>query len=161
MWRPSTESLLAYQRRISCHLWVCLSRSAAFSLSLSLSLPVFEHSRRFGPLLSASFRFSCWLQPTANEYDRPYSIFFPHPVLWLIVHFRLPPVRGSWIGDASCFCRAKLSCRRTFGPKVLHGLWWPRSQFKHFSFMLTHWGRQGSFKLFKRPFPGFLTILTL
>jgi hypothetical protein len=27
--------------------------------------------------------------------------------------------------------------------------------------MLTHWGRLGSFKLFKRPFPGFLTILTL
>ena len=26
---------------------------------------------------------------------------------------------------------------------------------------LTHWGRSGSFKLFKRPFPGFLTILTL
>jgi hypothetical protein len=26
---------------------------------------------------------------------------------------------------------------------------------------LTHWGRAGSFKLFKRPFPGFLTILTL
>ena len=26
---------------------------------------------------------------------------------------------------------------------------------------LTHWGREGSFKLFKRPFPGFLTILTL
>ena len=26
---------------------------------------------------------------------------------------------------------------------------------------LTHWGRLGSFKLFKRPFPGFLTILTL
>ena len=28
-------------------------------------------------------------------------------------------------------------------------------------FKLTHWGRLGSFKLFKRPFPGFLTILTL
>jgi len=30
--------------------------------------------------------------------------------------------------------------------------------------ILTHWGREGSFKLFKlfkRPFPGFLTILTL
>jgi len=27
--------------------------------------------------------------------------------------------------------------------------------------VLTHWGRSGSFKLFKRPFPGFLTILTL
>jgi len=26
---------------------------------------------------------------------------------------------------------------------------------------LTHCGRRGSFKLFKRPFPGFLTILTL
>ena len=26
---------------------------------------------------------------------------------------------------------------------------------------LTHWGREGSFKLFKRPLPGFLTILTL
>jgi len=26
---------------------------------------------------------------------------------------------------------------------------------------LTHWGRLGSFKLFKRSFPGFLTILTL
>jgi len=26
---------------------------------------------------------------------------------------------------------------------------------------LTHWGREGSFKLFKRPFPGFLIILTL
>jgi len=27
--------------------------------------------------------------------------------------------------------------------------------------VLTHCGREGSFKLFKRPFPGFLTILTL
>jgi len=27
--------------------------------------------------------------------------------------------------------------------------------------LLTHWGWAGSFKLFKRPFPGFLTILTL
>jgi len=27
--------------------------------------------------------------------------------------------------------------------------------------VLTHWGRDGSFKLFKRPFPGFLTILIL
>ena len=27
--------------------------------------------------------------------------------------------------------------------------------------LLTHCGREGSFKLFKRPFPGFLTILTL
>ena len=27
--------------------------------------------------------------------------------------------------------------------------------------LLTHWGRSGSFKLFKRPLPGFLTILTL
>ena len=26
---------------------------------------------------------------------------------------------------------------------------------------LTHWGREGSFKLLKRPFLGFLTILTL
>jgi len=26
---------------------------------------------------------------------------------------------------------------------------------------LKHWGRSGTFKLFKRPFPGFLTILTL
>jgi len=26
---------------------------------------------------------------------------------------------------------------------------------------LTHWGREGSFKLFKRPLPGSLTILTL
>jgi len=29
------------------------------------------------------------------------------------------------------------------------------------SICLTHWGRLGSFKLFKRPFQGFLTILTL
>jgi len=28
-------------------------------------------------------------------------------------------------------------------------------------FQEDHWGREGSFKLFKRPFPGFLTILIL
>jgi len=28
-------------------------------------------------------------------------------------------------------------------------------------YTLTHWGRLGSFKLFKRPLPGILTILTL
>jgi hypothetical protein len=98
--------------------------SVSQQVSSLLSLPVFEQSHRFAPLLSASFRSSCWQQPTVNEYDRPYStFFFSHSVLWLMVHFRLPPVRGSWIGDASCFCCVKLSCRRTVGPKALHGLW--------------------------------------
>jgi len=37
MWRRSTESILAYQRRISCHLWVTVSQQvSAFSLSPSL-----------------------------------------------------------------------------------------------------------------------------
>ena len=31
----------------------------------------------------------------------------------------------------------------------------------HFRLLLTHWGWEGSFKLFKRPFLGFLTFLTL
>jgi hypothetical protein len=74
IWRHSTESLLAYQRRISCHLWVTRSQQVCSLLSLSLSLslppPVGELSLRFAPLLSASFRFSRRVQSTVNEYDR-------------------------------------------------------------------------------------------
>jgi hypothetical protein len=39
-------------------------------------------------------------------------------------------------------------------------MWWPSSRAVNCS-VLTHWGREGSFKLFKRTFPGFLTILAL
>jgi len=45
----------------------------------------------------------------------------------------------------------------------LYPTFWKATQHKTLCFRskLTHWGRLGSFKLFKRPFPGFLTILTL
>jgi hypothetical protein len=53
------------------------------------------------------------------------------------------PYVYSWQVTACCFTLGTLAHR-------LPATWF-----------LTHWGRLGSFKLFKRPFPGFLTILTI
>ena len=56
-----------------------------------------------------------------------------------MINFLLPPVRGSLMEDASCFYCVKLSCRRTVGPKALHGSWWPPSQFMLWSCYLLDW----------------------
>ena len=60
-------------------------------------------------------------------------------------------------GEMHNYCTS-LIIKENFGNFLIH-----RCNYIFLSqvYCVWHWGRSGSFKLFKRPFPGFLTILTL